>query len=169
MSQPAPPVQSELSRQWCGLHHLFPDPMAFAPHVWMNSSLAGSASILCAASIQAICASTSHRYEFWDIDGVGKRLLAQWLVSVVITVAARIRAGVMQLRHRRAEQRLGLGLNRLVEPCIQRSRKLASHHNRRIKLNSRIATKSFKEDGRGRAAEPLLDRGERLVEAGALG
>src|SRR6476660_10539891 len=69
----------------------------------------------------------------------------------------------MQLRHRRAEQRLGLGLHRLVEPGIQRSRKLASHHNRRIKLNSRVATKSFKEDGRGRAAESLLDRGERLV------
>src|SRR6476661_326590 len=103
------------------------------------------------------------KYEFWDIDGVGKRVLAQWLVSVVITVAARIRAGVMQLRHRRAEQRLGLGLNRLVEPGIQRSRKLASHHNRRIKLNSRVATKSFKEDGCGRAAESLLDRGERLV------
>src|SRR6478736_9788288 len=78
---------------------------------------------------------TRGKYEFWDIDRVGKRVLAQWLVSVVITVAARIRAGVMQLRHRRAEQRLGLGLNRLVEPGIKRSRKLASHHNRGIKLN----------------------------------
>jgi hypothetical protein len=62
MLQPAPPVQSELSRQWCGRHHLGPDPTAFATQVWMNSSLAGSASILCAASIQAICASTSHRF-----------------------------------------------------------------------------------------------------------
>jgi hypothetical protein len=60
-SQPAPPVQSEFSRQWCGVHHLGPDPIAFATHVWMNSSLAGSASILCAASAQAICASISHR------------------------------------------------------------------------------------------------------------
>ena len=69
----------------------------------------------------------------------------------------------MQLRHRRAEQRLGLGLNRLVEPGIQRSGELASYDNRRIKLNSRVAAKSFKEDGRRRAAKSLLDRGERLV------
>src|SRR6476661_10102579 len=106
---------------------------------------------------------TRGKHEFWDIDGVGKRVLAQWLVSVMITVAARIRAGVMQLRHRRAEQRLGLRLNRLVEPGIQRSGELASYDNRRIKLNSRVAAKSFKEDGRRRAAKSLLDRGERLV------
>ena len=61
-SQPLPPVQSELSRQWCGTHHLGPAPIAFATHVWMKSSLAGSANILCAASMQAICASTSHRF-----------------------------------------------------------------------------------------------------------
>src|SRR6476619_4907149 len=69
----------------------------------------------------------------------------------------------MQLRHRRAEQRLGLGLHRLVEPGIQRSRKLVSYHNRRILFNAPATTESFKEDGRGRAAESLLDRGERLV------
>ena len=61
-SQPVPPVQSELSRQWCGTHHLGPAPIAFATHVWMKRSLAGSASILCAASAQAICASISHRF-----------------------------------------------------------------------------------------------------------
>src|SRR6476469_269844 len=103
------------------------------------------------------------KYEFWDIDRAGKRVFAQWLVSVVITVAARIRAGVMQLRYRRGEQRLGLRLNRLVEPGIQRSGELASGDNRRIKLNSRVAAKSLKEDGRRRAAKSLLDRGERLV------
>jgi hypothetical protein len=59
-SQPVPPVQSELSRQWCGTHHLGPAPIAFARQVWMKRSLAGSASILCAASAQAICAWTSH-------------------------------------------------------------------------------------------------------------
>jgi len=59
-SQPVPPVQSELSRQWFGTHHLDPAPIAFATHVWMKLSLAGSASILCAASAQAICAWTSH-------------------------------------------------------------------------------------------------------------
>jgi len=59
-SQPAPPVQSELSRQWWGTHHLGPAPIAFATHVWMKRSLAGSASILWAASAQAICAWTSH-------------------------------------------------------------------------------------------------------------
>ena len=84
-------------------------------------------------------------------------------MSVMITVAARIRAGVMQLRHWRAEQRLGLRLNRLVEPGIQRSGELASYDNRRIKLNSRVAAKSFQEDRRGRAAKSLLDRSERLV------
>jgi hypothetical protein len=57
-SQPVPP--EELSRQWCGTHHVGPAPVAFATHVWMKRSLAGSASILCAASAQAICAWTSH-------------------------------------------------------------------------------------------------------------
>ena len=61
-SQPVPPVQSALSRQWCGTHHLGPPPIAFATHVWMKLSLAGSASILWAASAHAICASTSHRF-----------------------------------------------------------------------------------------------------------
>src|SRR5262249_30057105 len=30
LSQSLPPVQSELLRQWCGMHHLGPAPMAFA-------------------------------------------------------------------------------------------------------------------------------------------
>ena len=58
---PAPPVQSELSRQKCGTHHLGPVPVPFVTHFSMKRSLAGPASILpIACSAQAICTSASH-------------------------------------------------------------------------------------------------------------
>ena len=57
----APPVQSELSWQKCGTHHLGPVPVPFVTHFSMKRSLAAAASILpIACSAQAICTSVSH-------------------------------------------------------------------------------------------------------------
>ena len=69
----------------------------------------------------------------------------------------------MQLHHLGAEQRLGLGLNSLVEPSAQGLRQRASDCGGGIDLNLSVATKRFQQDRRGRSAQSLLDRGERLV------
>src|SRR5262245_1289655 len=126
--------REDISRIWTSGRLRWPRPLALTPpcgHTnWVRQREGRTEGILGLGPVVKHCNPlTRCKHELRDIDRVGKRVLAQRLISVMITVAARIRAVVMQLRHRRAEQCLGLRLNRLVEPGVQSPRELASHYS----------------------------------------
>ena len=111
---------------------------------------------------------TRGKDELRHVERIGKGVLAERPFGGAIAVAASIGGSVVQLHHGRADKRVRVGLHHVLEPGAERGGDRAGDGRRRIDLDRGVLADRFEQDRRGRPANPLFDRLERLIVEGRL-